>query len=125
MLRVKALSVAELDRINQVTADRALRVQDVLARAAILAADHERTKRLEARQCRCCYYVRKLTAIVGHGFTKWKCTLCPAEGQHHNTGTPRVCDECSDGFQLCVMCGGDIEMRRKSKFERKWRKKRG
>lgn len=122
--RVKALSVAELDRINQVSADRAQGVEHVLTKAAILAADHERAKRIEARQCRCCYYVRKLTTIVGHGFTHWKCILCPTEGQHANTGVPRVCESCSDGFRLCVLCGGDIEMQRKSKFDRKFRRQR-
>lgn len=123
-MRTKALSVAELERVNQASADRALRVADALRKAAILAADQEREKRLAAKECQACFYVRKLTSIVGHGFTRWSCRICGADGQHANTGTPRVCGECSDGFRLCVSCGGDIEMCRKSKFDRKRRKPR-
>lgn len=62
--RVKALSVVELDRINQMSADRAQRVSDVLAKAAVLAADHYREERLAVQECQCCFYLVKRPEVV-------------------------------------------------------------
>lgn len=112
------LTVVELERINQCSAHGALRVSEMLARAAIVAADQDHAKRLAAHQCRYCYYLNH--GLAGQAFTDWRCVLCGLEAQHHNTNVPRVCVPCADGFSLCVTCGGDLQQRHRSRrFGRK------
>lgn len=116
------LTVAELERINQMSQFGAHRVSNMLARAAVVADDHDNAKRLEAHECRFCFYLGR-GALAGQAFTSWKCGLCGAEGQHANTAVPRVCRPCAEGFGLCVTCGGDIQhQHRTRRFGRKRRR---
>ena len=116
--RTKCLTVAELERVNRVSALKAERVASRVALALDLAGDGQREKRVAARQCRGCFYLD--SGLAGQAFTKWTCGLCGKEDMHHNTNTPKLCMECSQAFDLCAMCGGDIEMRcRTKRFGRK------
>lgn len=47
--------------------------------------------------------------IAGQGFTKWTCTKCGKEFEHHNTDKPKICKECSEKYNLCEKCGESIE----------------
>lgn len=119
--RTTALTVAELERVNAASACGQDRLNLALSKAAIIAGDAHKERRLAARECRWCHYIR--TQIAGQAFTGWKCTLCEHEGRHPNTAVPRVCDGCSDVFGLCVTCGGDLEMKfRTKRFGRKAKK---
>lgn len=121
--RTKCLSVAELERVNYASASLASLVTHRLAQAAVLAGDGNRERRLAERKCSGCFYVR--TKMAGQAFTRWKCNLCSAEANHPNTAVPIVCAECSDTFDLCVSCGGDIEMKHRTKrFGRKAKRRR-
>lgn len=111
------LSAEETARINAVSAQASRRVGDRVAKALELAGDGQHAARLKAQECRHCFY-RVSIQLACQAFTSWKCAHCPAEAQHHNSATPRVCAECSAAFELCTQCGGDIEMRFRSKVRR-------
>lgn len=118
--RTAALTIKELEHINSRSADKAYRVQLKLAAATILACDGHEAARLAARMCPYCFYAD--SHFAGQAFTEWKCMLCPVTGMHSNTSTPSLCIGCSESFGLCTSCGGDLEMRRRSKFQRKAKK---
>lgn len=120
--RTKALTAAELEQVNAVSSRRAASVSRELARAAILAGDGKLDEREAARQCRGCFYERR--RIVGRAVTSWTCQLCGAPGEHSNTGVPRVCASCSDGYDLCTQCGGDMDMQHRTKREARRTKRR-
>lgn len=50
--------------------------------------------------------------------------LCTKEAMHSNTGVPSVCSDCSDAFGICIWCMADLEMRERSKFDRKAKRKK-
>jgi hypothetical protein len=112
-----SLSADETMRINAVSAQAARRVGDRVATALELAGDGQREARLKAKQCRHCFY-RISIQLACQAFTSWKCAHCDHEAQHHNSATPRVCGDCSTDFELCTQCGGDIEMRFRTKVKR-------
>jgi len=114
---------ADAVRVSAIAARNTDRVQAVLNRAVLLATDGERDKRLAERRCRACYYIPK-GAIVGHGFTRWGCIYCDHTDEHHNTGVPRCCDACSDELNLCVECGGTLDMTHRQQLRRHLRAKR-
>jgi hypothetical protein len=118
----RTLSAEETLRINATSAMANRRVGDRVASALVLAGDGQRAERLKAQLCRHCFY-RVSVQIACQAFTTWKCTHCEADGQHHNSAVPRVCADCSAGFELCTQCGGDIEMRFRSKVKRVGKKR--
>lgn len=117
----RALSAEETARVNALSAQAARRVGDKVAIALNLAGDGDRAARLKAQQCRHCFYRVNIT-LACQAFTCWTCAHCPAEAQHSNSCTPRVCSECSTAFELCTQCGGDIEMRYRLKVKRAMKK---
>jgi hypothetical protein len=116
--RSKCLTVAELERVNAMSAHAAARVIDCLAKASVIAGDGNNERRLEAKKCARCFYIGG--GIAGRAFTGWACWLCGKDDMHPNTSVPRLCSDCSDAFGLCAHCGGDIEMKfRTKRFGRK------
>ena len=37
--------------------------------------------------------------------TNWRCEACFKSGTHSNSGTPKLCDNCSSITQRCKWCG--------------------
>lgn len=109
----RRLTKAAIARINTLSAHKAQRVADRIALALKLAADGSKEFRVKERRCKGCFYLDS-GRLVGHAFTVWECAHCDYQGQHHNTGVPRVCDTCSDELRLCVDCGGDIDMQHRN-----------
>jgi hypothetical protein len=121
--RTAALTVAELERVNHASATGQDRVNLALSKAAVLAGDGQKERRLAERECAWCFYLR--SKLAGQAFTRWQCMLCEDEHQHSNTAVPRLCSTCSDTFGLCVSCGGDLDMRfRTKRFGRKAKKRK-
>lgn len=120
-IRAKALTVAELEHVNAASASRAQRVSDVIEKALRVSADIERPARLAARQCKGCFY--QGATLATQAFTDWVCKLCPRTGQESTGDVPYLCQSCSESFDLCRKCGGDIDMERRSaRFGRKAKK---
>lgn len=76
-------------------------------------ADQEHDARKLRSECKTCYYLRG--GVAGQAFTRWTCILCGDERQHHNTMTPRVCEPCAKLAKVCVLCGGDVDLKAKRK----------
>jgi hypothetical protein len=113
----RRITVPEVARVNAVSSSNMLRVHDFIARGLEAANDGKKAERLSACKCIYCFYLNR-GRLVGHGFTAWKCLACDFEGQHSNTGVPRYCETCSAELNLCIECGGDLEMRYRRKVVR-------
>ncbi len=108
----RRLTLEQLERINAVSESRLQKVRLTLEKAAWIAGDGAKARRLEMRECVACYYH---AGLAGQAFTGWKCRLCGSEDTHATTATPAICFTCADAFGLCSSCGGDIDMYRRSK----------
>lgn len=107
--RPRALSKALVEHINRASSHRSERVLDRLAIAAQAAVDLRAKDRRAARECAFCFYLD--TRIAGRSFTRWQCVVCGDEAHHSNTAVPKLCAACSDEYDLCTACMGDLEMR--------------
>jgi hypothetical protein len=117
-----ALTVAQVETINRTSQHQLEATSRFFQKAALVAGDGDRVRRDAARECVGCFYVRG-PRIAGQAFTPWLCTICCVADQHPNTGVPRVCNGCAEAYGLCVTCGGDRDMKfRTKKFGRKARK---
>jgi hypothetical protein len=121
-MRTKALTITEWQLVNQNAAYNTQRLADYFAKAAMVAGDAQKVKRIEERLCLFCFY--RHSGIHGQAFTAWKCILCDKPDTHHNTGVPELCRECSEAFDLCVKCGGTIDCQQRSRFARGAKKRR-
>ena len=82
----------------------------LIARAMSYLTDPERSKRREAGLCVYCFY--RGSQMTGQAFTKWNCRAClQDQGMWPNTGTPMICNFCSDKHKLCKSCGADLFLR--------------
>lgn len=55
-----------------------------------------------------CMKCRMDKGFAGQGFTKFTCEKCGKEDWHHNTNTPRFCNECSKKYNICERCGSKL-----------------
>lgn len=85
-------------------------MDEALEAAKACEADARRTERLEAQECRTCFYLRA-SRVAGQAMTWWACGVCAREAMWGSTGTPSVCEDCASEHQLCRVCGGDRELR--------------
>lgn len=100
------------DAINDRTDRAMLRVRSYLRTAAVLSDDAQESRRLTDQECRYCYYLRRARA-VGWAFTDYTCGICEAKQSWPNTGVPRLCKRCAKEHNLCVMCGADLELKKR------------
>jgi hypothetical protein len=112
----RALTIAELERINHATANGVRSVAREMAKLAILATDARAAERRVRQNCGACEYLSRYT-IAGHGFTDWKCQVCATpQPAHPNTAVPRVCPGCAVVYGLCASCGGDMELQHRGRM---------
>lgn len=90
-------------------------VTDVLRDASNIINDPRRDERLEAHECKACFYVSGRCG--GSAITHRQCGLCDTVMSFANTCTDAVCPDCARKHSLCRHCGGDIEMKVR---RRKW-----
>ena len=81
--------------------------QGVRESLAAFDSDSKATERRQERECKACFYLR--SRFAGQAFTDYKCKNCGAEGNHHNTSVPKLCDACADSLRLCRYCGAKRE----------------
>lgn len=112
----RALTIAELERVNYSTGLNARNLADRVATLVIIATDAEADRRRKENQCAACAYLGR-NRISGQAFTSWNCQLCKEpQPSHPNTGVPRLCGGCAEAYGLCVSCGGDLEMRTRGRL---------
>ena len=51
-------------------------------------------------------------AVCGQGFTEYTCEKCGEKSWHHNTNVPKYCSNCSEKYNICERCGGNLDERR-------------
>lgn len=78
--------------------------------------DSEIAERSRVKRCRSCFYFRR-SRIGGAAMTRWFCGVCGSPQSASSTATDTVCRTCSDAYNLCTQCGGDLEGRER---RRKW-----
>lgn len=44
----------------------------------------------------------------GQGFRPFICEKCGKETYWHNTNVPKICDECSEKYNICQRCGATL-----------------
>ena len=76
--------------------------------------DSNKKKRLELGKCKFCFYLHG-SGFSGQAISKWNCKVCNDPHVHENTSVPKICYACSDIYELCTVCGGDVEMRMRRK----------
>lgn len=108
-----ALTVAQIELINLASLQGQRDLRNFFAKAAWVAGDLGKEERLVDHRGQPCRYLR--VGIHGQAFTKWTCQLCPATGEHHNTGVPRLCEECARAYNLCRWCMADIGLNHRRK----------
>lgn len=111
----RALTIAELERVNYATGINAGHLADRMAQLAIIATDAHAVQRRAEQRCAPCEYLGRYR-LAGQAFTAWKCQLCGEDQPSHpNTSVPRLCDGCAKTYGLCATCGGDIESRQRGR----------
>lgn len=86
------------------------RMDSYIARSMAYLTDPNKTKRIESRMCKVCFYSGP--KLAGQAFTEWNCRCClEIQDKWPNTSHPAVCDECSKKYSLCPECGADTHLR--------------
>lgn len=108
-MKFKPIKIDEA-RVKELTYRNKEQAKFACERVNAFQSDAEKDKRLNQRQCAYCFYFNS-SYLVGQAFTEWECGVCNKVELHPNTGTPKVCNECSIEHSLCVRCGADIHTR--------------
>lgn len=82
-------------------------IRDAISRGLDMKHDRLKKRRLEARECRACFYTRR---ISGQAISGYKCKYCEVCGEHGNTSVPKLCQRCSEAHNRCRRCEADIEV---------------
>lgn len=94
------------------------RASEKVERVAILAErikdDTHKKARLEAHECKGCFY---FDSLGGAAITTQPCACCGIEQTYSSTNTDVLCMACAKEHSLCKHCGGDLDMR---PLRRKW-----
>jgi hypothetical protein len=83
--------------------------EESVERANAFEADADQGLRVQAMECRTCFYI-KSSRVGGAAMTTWECGVCAKPDIHGSTATPVVCDACAKEYDLCRNCGGDLNM---------------
>jgi hypothetical protein len=102
-------------KIDAVSVERATDMAKYISESGMqnalrFATDADKKKRIEAKECKACFYFRS-GRVGGAAMTEANCGVCDAAMQFGSTCIDKVCGPCSDRQELCVYCGGDIRMR--------------
>jgi len=84
------------------------RFESILELAKKLETDPDKAGRIEAFECRPCYYNQR---IGGATITNRACGCCGEDQRYSSTSTDALCKFCAIEHELCKHCGGDIHMR--------------
>jgi len=79
-----------------------------------LEADPDKKKRLQAQECKSCFYV--LGKLGCAAMTSRECSCCGKDMMFGSTCTDALCLDCAKKHGLCKHCGGDIDMKQRRKW---------
>lgn len=79
-------------------------------------ADSKREKRLQAQECRFCFYRRHLW---GNDTADCACESCDKAMQADSFWKPRLCIACARQFHACKQCGADLHLKERRTLKRK------
>lgn len=100
--------------IWRATDEAKFRVESMRRRLVDFDSDARKPERLRSCECGYCFYINA-SRLGGAAMTKTECGICHKEMMFCNTCVDLVCKECSRKHQICVHCGGDIEMKHRKK----------
>lgn len=89
-------------------------VDNAIARAEMLSTDSERDQRLQAQECKYCWYLTR-PRVGGAAITARECSICGTDQTFSSTNTDPLCKPCAHENSLCCHCGGDIDMKNRRK----------
>lgn len=95
--------------IYSATSNAARYIEIYREKVAIFDADEKKVERLEKQQCKVCFYMAG--RLGGAAMTKARCGLCDNVKMFSSTCVDILCIECAKKNNLCVHCGGDIDMK--------------
>jgi hypothetical protein len=106
-------------RIDRVSIERATHIakdmtQSYIEKVEALQADVGKKDRQEECKCKACFYFHKVR-IGGAAMTSINCGICETEMMFGSTAVEPICKCCAKKNELCVQCGGDIDMKNKRK----------
>jgi DNA-directed RNA polymerase subunit RPC12/RpoP len=78
--------------------------------------DPDQAKRKESLKCKRCFYLRA-GGFAGQAFTEQDCGICETTMIFSSTATDVVCPDCAKAHDICVECGGNIEIKVKKKVK--------
>lgn len=88
--------------------------EDVLQKADAASTDAMRRERLDACQCKTCFYLTG--RFGGAACSERPCANCGTPVTHGSTDVDVLCHDCAKELGLCCHCGSDVEL----KMRRKW-----
>ena len=87
-------------------------IEMVLKLADEFINDPLRKDRLNAQECKPCFYESRL---AGNSATATKCACCEKKMYFGSTDVDILCIDCAKKLDLCKHCGGDIESKHRRK----------
>ncbi len=71
--------------------------------------DSDKDKRLASQECKECFYLAG--KIGGAAMSESTCVVCGCDIRSGSTCVDYVCKKCAVAHNLCVACGGDLDMK--------------
>lgn len=87
--------------------------EEYIEKAMDYLSDSGKKLRFERKYCKFCFYIA--SGIGGCAMTKSNCKCCGKEIMNGSTNVNRICNECSDEYNLCIKCGADLDYKSKRK----------
>jgi hypothetical protein len=106
-------------RIDKVSIERATNTaKDItlsyIKKLEALQKDVSKKERKEQCKCKLCFYFYN-NRIGGAVITEINCGLCDCKMRFGSTDVDPICLSCALKNELCVRCGGDVDMKNKRK----------
>jgi len=83
-------------------------LHDYAQRAADLAGDSDRLRRLSEGECKACWYLGR-GRIAGAAMTDADCVACGTTVTYSSIATNKLCAKCAHDLNVCIRCGGEKE----------------
>jgi predicted RNA-binding Zn-ribbon protein involved in translation (DUF1610 family) len=107
-----------VDRVRTATHYSRQHLEEWIANAERAWVDEDREARLEAQQCRWCFYATG-GRIVMPAFHQRGCESCKEILTYTSSDTNPLCKPCGKKLNLCVKCRADVSLADRRKLEKK------